>query len=112
MNRDLFFSSEYKRNPVGILQQKNGILEITDTLENWIQPSDFSLILSVYNILSRVTVVRLVLLWLNCCTEAKTVFMTQGSVPGSRRRVDSAFPPFEVGKISGGWQYVPCIIKL
>ena len=42
----------------------------------------------------------LVAQWLNCCTAAKTVLTTRGSIPGSRIKVDSAFYPSEVGKMS------------
>ena len=42
----------------------------------------------------------LVAQWLNCCTAAKTVLMTWGSIPGSQLKVDSAFYPSEVGKMS------------
>ena len=42
----------------------------------------------------------LVMQWLNCCTAAKTVLTTRSSIPGSRLKVDSAFYPSEVGKMS------------
>ena len=38
--------------------------------------------------------------WLNCCTAAKTVLTTWGSIPGSRLKIDSAWYPSEVGKMS------------
>ena len=37
---------------------------------------------------------------LNCCTAAKIVLMTKGSIPGSRLEVDSALCPSKVGKTS------------
>ena len=59
----------------------------------------------------------LVAQWLNCCTTAKIVLMTRGSIPGSQLKVDSAFYPSEVSKMStqlagGGGQCVACIINL
>ena len=54
--------------------------------------------------------------WLNGCTAAKTVLTTWGSIPGSWLKVDSAFYPSEVDKMStqlaGGGQCVACIINL
>ena len=38
--------------------------------------------------------------WLNHYTATKIVLMTWGSIPGSRLKVDSAFYPSEVGKMS------------
>ena len=60
----------------------------------------------------------LVAQWLNCFTAAKTVLMTWGSVLGSQFKVDSAFYPFEVGKMSTqltggeGGQCEACIINV
>ena len=42
----------------------------------------------------------LVAQWLNCCTAAKTVLKIWGSIPGSQLKVDSAFYPSEIGKMS------------
>ena len=57
----------------------------------------------------------LVAQWLNCCTTAKIVLTTWGSIPGSRLKVDSAFYPSEVSKMStqltGGGECVACIIN-
>ena len=38
--------------------------------------------------------------WLNCYTAAETVLTTGGSIPGNRLKVDSAFYPSEVNKMS------------
>ena len=50
--------------------------------------------------------------WLKRCTAAKTVLTTWSSNP----KVDSAFHPSKVGKMStqlaGGGQCVACIIKI
>ena len=46
------------------------------------------------------TRVSLVAQWLNGCIAAKTVLMIWGSIPGSRLKVDSAFYPSKVGKMS------------
>ena len=37
--------------------------------------------------------------WLNFCTAPK-LLATQGSIPGSQLKVDSAFYPYKVGKMS------------
>ena len=42
----------------------------------------------------------LVAQWLNCCTAAKTVLTTRGSIPSSWLKLDSAFYPSEVSKMS------------
>ena len=56
--------------------------------------------LACYDWKVNIGLMSLVAQWLNRCTAAKTVLVTWGSIPDSRLKVDSAFYPSEVSKMS------------
>lgn len=51
--------------------------------------------INVSKLKATLVIKNLISKWLNCCTSAKTVLRTQGSIPGSWLVVDSAFHPSE-----------------